>query len=185
MARLPYITRREDLPPEHRGAWDAISAKRGHVARPFQVLLHSPPLATRVASIGEYARFITGALDGVTRELAILATTRYWRAQYPFTHHVHLARLAGVREEAIQAIKKGVAPRGLTPVEALPVRFAQSLLRRRQVSDALWQEALQRLGTQGVIDLTVTIGYYTLLSLWMLAVQVELEPDMATELPQR
>lgn len=185
MARLPYITNREDLPMEHRGAWDAIAAKRGHVARPFQLLLHSPQLAARVAAIGEYARFLSGALDGASRELAILATTRYWGAQYAFTHHVHLARLAGVREEAIQAVKAGTAPKGLTPIEALPVRFAQSLLRRRRVSDALWRQAVQRLGTEGVVDLAVTIGYYTLLSLWMLAAQVELEPDMSPELPER
>ena len=56
-ARVPLISRRDEVAPEHRAAFDAIAESRGRVAGPFSVLLHSPEVAKRAAHLGAYIRF--------------------------------------------------------------------------------------------------------------------------------
>ena len=181
MARVAYLSR-EDVPPSLRHLVDEITAKRGRLARPFAALLHSPEAAARVASVGSYVRFEAG-LDAWVRELAILATARANGSQYEFTHHVDLARQAGVREEAIVALRQGAAPEALESEESLAVRYVQELLHDRKISDATYIAAQERFGLKALVNLTVLVGYYTMLAYVMHALEVELEPDVAPLLP--
>ncbi len=48
------------------------------------------------------------------RELAILTVAREFDCQYAWTSHDSLARQAGVRDEAIAALRDRKAPQGLT-----------------------------------------------------------------------
>ncbi|MBI4336777.1 MAG: carboxymuconolactone decarboxylase family protein [Chloroflexi bacterium] len=181
MARVPYLNR-EDLPVDERGHWDAIAGRRGRVVRPFQLLLHSPKATVPIVQLGQYVRFDAG-LDPVTRELAILATSRENRSQYEFTAHVRHARDAGVREEAINAIRDGRAPAGLTPEEALPVRMAQELVREHGLRDETYQAAVQAYGLRKAIDTVLLVGFYTALGMGIAALGIELQPGTQPELP--
>ncbi len=181
MAREAYLSR-DDVPSSQRHLVDGITAKRSRLAHPFAALLHSPEAAARVASVGSYVRFESG-LDAQVRELAILATARANGSQYEFTYHVPLARRAGVSEEAIVALQQDTAPDGLAPEERLVVHYVQELLRDRKVSDATYTAAQKRFGLKALVDLTVLVGYYTMLAYVMHALEVELEPDVAPLLP--
>ncbi len=57
MARIPLMDKKETLPPEHHGIYDAIAQSRGQVRGPFATLLHSPQIAERTAHLGTYIRF--------------------------------------------------------------------------------------------------------------------------------
>jgi 4-carboxymuconolactone decarboxylase len=127
--RIPLVERREALPADQRAAWDQIVESRGHVAGPFAALLHTPEIARRVAHVGAYVRFESSALTGPQRELAILATARAMDCRYEWAAHAPLARKAGVRDEAIAAIRDRRAPAGLTPDEAAIVTYVTQLLR--------------------------------------------------------
>ncbi|MBI4497221.1 MAG: carboxymuconolactone decarboxylase family protein [Chloroflexi bacterium] len=184
MPRVPAITRREDLPPEHQPRFDAIAQSRGgRIAGPFKVLLNSPEVAARAAHLGAYLRF-ESSLRPDLRELAILNAARENDCQYEFTAHVPLARQQGVREEAITAIAERRAPEGLTPEEAIITRYAQEIVRQRRVSEETFQAALAHLGTRGVTELTALLGYYTMLAFALNAFQVELEPGAAPLMPE-
>ena len=71
MARLPQITTREDVAPDHRHIVDEIAESRGRISGPFAMLLHSPEIAGRAAHLGAYIRF-NSILDPAVRELAII-----------------------------------------------------------------------------------------------------------------
>ena len=159
MARVTYLSR-EDVPEPQRHLVDEITAKRGHLVHIFAALLNSPGAAARVASVGSYIRFEAG-LDPQVRELAILAAAHANGCQYEFTHHAPVAREAGVRDEAIAALLQGTAPDGLEPDEAVVVRYVQELLRDRKVTYAA---VLNRFGLKALVDLTVLVGYYTMLA---------------------
>src|SRR5256712_9896103 len=116
-ARVPLISKRDDVAPEHHAAFDASPSTRGRVAGPFAVLFHSPEVAKRAAHLGAYIRF-ESSLAGAERELAILATARAMDCRYEWAAHVPLARKAGVRLEAITAIRGRQGPAGLTPAQA-------------------------------------------------------------------
>jgi 4-carboxymuconolactone decarboxylase len=92
------------------------------------------------------------------RRLAILTVAREFDCQYAWTSHDSLARQAGVRDEAIAALRDRKAPQGLTEEEADIVRYGQELVRNRRVGDVTFQAVINRLGQQGITELTATRG---------------------------
>ena len=181
MARLPSITR-EQLKPEDQRYFDEIAGSRGGIRGPYGVLLHSPDLAARVAATGAYVRFDFD-LPNSLKEVVILATAKELNNQYEFSAHARLAREAGVAEETIRSIAQGTAPQGLSGDEAMLVRYARELLGDRKISDATFNAAKNKLGDQGVVDLTALIGHYLLVAQILTAFDVELAPGVTAELP--
>lgn len=176
MPRIPAVIR-ESLPPEKQHIYDAIGESRGRVSGPFPVLLNSPELASRIATLGHYIRY-ESTLKPMVRELAILTVAREFDCQYAWTSHDPLARQAGVRDEAISALRDRKAPQGLTEEEADIVRYGQELVRNRRVSDATFQAVIKRLGQQGITELTATMGYYTMLGFALNAFEVQPEKPL-------
>src|SRR2546427_6814547 len=162
-ARVPLISKRDDVAPEHHAAFDAIAETRGRVAGPFAVLFHSPEVAKRAAHLGAYIRF-ESSLAGAERELAILATARAMDCRYEWAAHVPLAEKAGVRLEAITAIRSRQAPAGLTPAEAEIVAYATEPLRGHRVGGGLFGGLRQRLGARGLVELTAAVGDYAVIA---------------------
>ena len=162
MPRLPEVTR-DQLSAEDQAVYDAIAASRGSVRGPFAVLMHSPDVAGRAAHVGTYVRF-ESTVPRLPLELAILAIARHWDASYEWTAHEIQAKDAGARDEAIAAIRDRTAPEGLTDDEALTVKFTIELLNDHKVSDETFNAVKDALGMRGVTDLTVTVGYYSMIS---------------------
>ena len=162
MPRLPEVTR-DQLSAEDQAVYDAIAASRGSVRGPFAVLMHSPDVAGRAAHVGTYVRF-ESTVPRLPLELAILAIARHWDASYEWTAHEIQAKDAGARDEAIAAIRDRTAPEGLTDDEALTVKFTIELLNNHKVSDETFNAVKDALGMRGVTDLTVTVGYYSMIS---------------------
>jgi len=176
MPRIPTVTR-DSLPADKQAAYDAIAESRGHVAGPFPVLLNSPEVASRIGRLGHYLRY-ESTLKPHIRELAILTVAREFDCQYAWTSHDPLARQAGVRDEAITALRDGKAPDGLTAEEAAIVRYGQELVRHRRVSEPTFQAVLKQLGVQGITELTATMGYYTMLGFSLNAFDVQPEKPL-------
>src|SRR6266542_2438095 len=55
--RITPITRRDQVPEEHRSIFDAVAEGRGSVRGPFSILMHSPELCRRHLDVGTYLRF--------------------------------------------------------------------------------------------------------------------------------
>jgi 4-carboxymuconolactone decarboxylase len=173
MPRIPVVTR-DSLPAPQQAIYDAIAESRGQVSGPFPVLLNSPEVASRIARLGHYIRY-ESILKPMQRELAILTVAREFDCQYAWTSHEPLARQAGVRDAAIDALRERRAPAGLTEEEATIVRYGQELIRQHRVSEGTFQAALTQLGVQGLTELTATMGYYAMLGFALNAFEVE--PD--------
>lgn len=175
MARVPEV-KREDLLPEQQHIFDEIGRSRnGRVGAPFKILLNSPEPAGRVAHLGAYVRF-ESTLSPEQHSLTALTVARELDCQFEWTVNENSGRAAGVREEAIEALRHRRAPQGLTPEEAIVVRYGLELLRNHRISDETYQAAVQLLGLQGVTDLTISFGYYTFVACAMNAFEVE--PDL-------
>lgn len=178
MPRIPLITQKDQLPPDHHDLYDRLVARRGGVVGPFRVLLHSPELAIRTADIGAFLRF-DGSLPRDVAETAILVAARETDARYVWGDHAPLARQAGVRPECVEAIANtppGGETRGLTPQEAEVVTYVQELLRTQRVGDARLQALEARLGVAGVVELTIMVGYYRMLSCVVNAYEIDADP---------
>jgi AhpD family alkylhydroperoxidase len=165
--RIPLITQRDALDAEGRAAFDRIVASRGTMLRPFEVLLHSPEMAAKVAELGHTIRFGSHLRDA-DRELATLATGRARRCAFVWESHRGAAEAAGVGADAIAELElhgRGSDARG----EAI-VSFVNELCGDGDVSDATFATVHGLIGTQGVVELALVVGYYTMLGIAMRAV---------------
>jgi 4-carboxymuconolactone decarboxylase len=125
--------------------------------------MNSPELAGRAAHLGAYIRF-ESTLTGPIRELAILTTVREFECIYPWTGHVRIAREEGVADETIEVIADNKSVESLDPLEQLVIQFARQLLRDTRIDDSIFDATKDHLGTQGVVELAGTIGYYSTMS---------------------
>ena len=177
MARLTPITGKNQVPAEDHAIVDSILESRGALQGPFTMFLHCPKLAGRVAHLGAFVRF-EGALDMRVRVLAAMTVAREFDSLYVWGAQTGGARRLGVPEATITAIREKHS-RGLPPEDAQIVEFTQQLIRKHRVDEASAKALQARLGNEGFIQLTGTIGYYSMLAMTVNA--CELEPGPGAE----
>jgi 4-carboxymuconolactone decarboxylase len=174
MARLTPITSKTQVAPEDHGIFDGIVESRGAVQGPFTMFLHCPKLAGRVAHLGAFVRF-EGGLDMRVRVLAAMVVAREFEALYVWGAQTGGARRLGVPEPTITAIREKHT-RGMTPEDAQIVEFTHALLQKHRVDDASVTALRARLGDAGFLQLTGTIGYYSMLAMTVNACELEPGP---------
>ncbi|HWK87831.1 MAG TPA: carboxymuconolactone decarboxylase family protein [Xanthobacteraceae bacterium] len=168
---------------EQKQAADAFTALRKEPPfGPFGLMLHSPRLMENVQRLGEYLRYHS-SIGQKLSELAVLITARECSQDYEWFLHQPIAVKAGVRQEITDAIRDGKRPEGMTGDEALVYDVSMELHRTKNISDALYQRAIERFGAQGVTDLIGTNGYYALLAMQLNAHRMPL-PEGAPGLPK-
>ncbi len=164
MPRVPMITERDSVAAEHHAAFDAIAATRGGAMRgPFAALMSVPELTRRIAGVGDYVRLESSLPDDV-RELTIVATAAELECAYEMAAHKGIAARLGVPDATIALVD---ARAGLDelPTELRPsIAYARELLRDKRVSQATFDAALGRFGVVGVVELTATVGYYSMIA---------------------
>ncbi|HEY9869876.1 MAG TPA: carboxymuconolactone decarboxylase family protein [Candidatus Obscuribacterales bacterium] len=162
MSRLPELTRQQ-VEAEYQSVWDRIAGTRGGVWGPYQVLMHVPPLADRVAALGEFIRF-SGSLPGYVRELAILAAAREAGSPYEWAIHEPCARAEGVTQAAIEAVRTGAAADVLPVEQRIAVLAVRSLYRNQSLPQDLFDELVRTFGNERTIELVTLAGFYGLLA---------------------
>jgi 4-carboxymuconolactone decarboxylase len=177
MARLPSITGKTQVAARYHPIVDRVVQSRGAIQGPFTMLLHCPPLAEHVMSLGAYVRF-EGELDKRVRVLAAMTVAREFDAIYIWGAQTGQARKLGVPEATIAAIRENHS-RGLPPKDAQIVDFTRELLRKHRVAAPVMKALLERFGNFQLIELTGTIGYYSFLA--MTANACELDPSPGAE----
>lgn len=168
MSRIALITERDQLDADDRAVFDRIVESRGALLRPFQVLLHTPQMADGVAALGHVIRSGSRLADA-DREVVTLATGRAHGCAFVWESHLDAARAAGVDPGTIAALEDGGT--GLGGREATLVAFVQELCETGSVSDGTFRAAHDLLGTPALVEMALTVGYYTMLGYAMGAVE--------------
>ena len=163
MPRIDLITEKDQIPGERHVEYDEIVGVLGRVGGPFGILMHSPGLVERVCKTGAHVR-LESTLTMVERELAVLSVCREKDAAYEWGGHVETGRKAGMREEAIDAMRSGADASGLEPDERDIITYTRQLLRANRVDQALFDALVERHGVRWLVELTATIGQYQYIS---------------------
>ena len=183
MPRIKSLTTKEDVLPEQADEIEAIIATLGRVGGPFGILLHSPGLAQKVMEAGAHVRLKT-SITMVERELALLSTLREKDAAYEWSGHVQTARKAGMRDEAIEAMRyRNGDTSKLEPDERDIIEYTRQLLRTNKVDEALQKAMIARHSARWMVEITATIGQYQYIAAINCAFAVEPPADAADKLP--
>ena len=162
MPRLPQLKEKSQLPAAHRDVHDYLVRTRGRVSDGFSVLLNSPDLAGRIAHTGSYVRFESTLPDDLRELAALTASTEIGNAYERGIHSRDCTNL-GIDAILVEAVVSGSSVDAFPRAITLSIRAGRELLRDKRLSTATFDEARQRLGDQGVVDLIANIGYYTML----------------------
>ncbi len=187
MTRIPAVTE-HDTDPDQRAVWDAIIGTRGDPSRlvgpdgglvgPFNAMVTSPELGRRMADLGAGVRF-HNELDGRLKELAICTTGARWKAEFEWWAHRRMGVEAGLAETVLDVLADGGTPTFERADEAIVHGFASQLAETGRVDDERFDAALTLLGPRAVVDLIVTVGYYSLISFTLNALRIPLPEGVA------
>ncbi len=183
-----------DLNAEQRRVYDGItSGKRAQGPRrfaladddgvlhgPFNAMVHLPQVGSALSRLGEAIRYET-SLDDATRETVILAVAAHHRDEFEW--YAHRAIASGL--DRPDALLDAIAERSADDThfdddgEAAAYALAVATVAADGVPSATWDQAVATLGMDAAVEITATVGYYSMLSLMMRAHQVPL-PDGAS-----
>jgi 4-carboxymuconolactone decarboxylase len=181
--RFTTLTEAEMTPEQKKLVQAIIAGPRKQMrGGPFQALLRSPELGDIVQQFGAHVRF-NSVFPDVLKEFAIMVTARHWTAQYEWVAHSRMGREAGVDPAKIEAIALGKRPERMSTEETAVYEFASELVRTGEVSDAKFEAVKSRWGERGVVELILTVGYYTCVSMILNVHRHPIPPD-AKPLPK-
>ena len=176
--RMTMLDAAQMTPAQRAAADELIAGPRKGVKGPFIALLRSPELMARMGRVGEFLRF-NSSLSPRVSEFATLIVARAWSQQFEWFVHVPLALKAGTAQATIDALREGRHPATMDADEQLVHAFTMEVLRDHGASDATYQQAVERFGEAGVVELTSLIGYFALVSMVLNVTQTPEEPNAA------
>jgi 4-carboxymuconolactone decarboxylase len=176
--RMPPLAPSQMSAAQRAAADELTAGPRKGVKGPFIALLRSPELLARLQKVGEFLRFGSSLPPRVT-EFATLIVARACTQQFEWFTHVPLALKAGTTQATIDALREGRHPATMDADEQLVHAFTMEVLRDHGASDATYQQAVERFGEAGVVELTSLIGYFALVSMVLNVTQTPEEPNAA------
>ena len=180
--RLPPIPVEKLTDAQKKAAADFFAIRKTDVFGPFVPLIRSPEVMVRVSALGDQLRF-RNTLPARLSEFVILITARQWTQQYEWYIHEPIALKAGLSPTIVKALVEGRRPERMADDEEIVYTLCDELHQKKSVSDATYARAVRSFGEAGVIDMTATVGYYTLLAMVMNTAQTQLPPGVSPPLP--
>jgi len=171
VARVPYVSP-EDLSEPSR------SVLASYHVNLFKALANAPEGIVHLHGIGMWIRNEL-SLPSRLRELAILQVGACARSEYEFSHHVGIALEHGLRPEDIRAVIEGSegSRAGLNPLEQATLQAATQLAEGGSIEDDLWAVLRRDLDDRQLVELVVTISFYTGVVRILSALGVEVEAE--------
>ncbi len=170
MARIPY----PDIDhPVYKPMADRVRKERaGWVGNIHKLIMYSPSV------FDGYMHFLTAirqqaALDGRYRELAIMMVAAINDADYEFNAHAPFALKAGVTQSQIDALRRCERAPDLTAMDRAVLDYTEASTRHVRVPDEIFAELRKHFDERLIVELTLTIGSYNMVSRFLEAMQVD------------
>jgi 4-carboxymuconolactone decarboxylase len=117
------------------------------------------------------------------RELMILRTAQIARSDYEWAHHLRMARKAGVPEQKIAAIAGWRASAAFDARERAALALTEAVM-ACNVTDEVHAEAKKHFSNAEFVELSLTAGFYAMVSRMLDAMRVELDEDVREHQPR-
>ena len=167
----------DELTDAQREQFERISRFRkpradGQIGGPFDPWIRSPEVARRALSLGNFVWERT-TLPRRIVELAIVVTARFWRSNVEWVAHARMARENGVAQAVLDAVFDQQTPESAPVDELLTIAVCRAIHEEHQLPADIYQRAVDEFGEQGLVEMIMTIGYYTFVSMTLNAFEIE------------
>ena len=172
-----------DMSAEMRGAYDVTKGLRGFVPGPHRIWLANPTLSETIVPTGEYFQKYSTLTKAEIEIVTNLVNAR-WLSAYASYEHEKIGEAQGhLDPETVQRLIAGLPVSFDDPREEVVYEVAFALVQPRPVSFGLYSRAKELIGNAGLVDVTVLIGWFTMVCMTLAAFDVPADAD-ATALDQ-
>lgn len=151
--------------------------RKGSILNIFRTLLKAPKAYKAFMWWGGYILSNHNDIAPREREMIILRTGFNWKSGYEWAQHVRIGKDCGLTDEEMERIKAGPDADGWTPLESAMLRATDELTGNGFVSDPTWEQ-LGDLTEKQRMDLVMTVGQYTQVSMMLNSFGVQLDADL-------
>jgi alkylhydroperoxidase family enzyme len=136
----------------------------GHSAGAFIPMIDLTNAVFRDLTISDYHK-----------ELLVLLVAAHEEVSYEWEQHISIAQVAGVRPDQFIAIaeKRINDDKAFKEQEQVLLRFGKAILANGKAPGVLFKHALQHFSVEELSDATIVIGYYRMVSNYLLTFNVE------------
>ncbi|MEZ5945949.1 MAG: carboxymuconolactone decarboxylase family protein [Hyphomonas sp.] len=149
----------------------------GPVYNIFRTLARAPKAYKAFMHWGGYILSDRNDLSARDRELVILRTGYNWKAGYEWAQHERIGLQCGLTPGEIARIKKGPGAPGWSDADRALLQATDELTTGAFITDATWA-ALSGFTEKQRMDLVMTVGQYTQVSMMLNAFGVQLDEGL-------
>ena len=175
MARVGLID--ENKHPELADSIARIKGARGgRLINIYRLMLHSPALANAWFELNQAVRYGT-EIDGQSRELAVIRVAILNDVEYVLrAHGPAYALKEGLTPEQVAALEDWQSSQLFSSQQRALLAYTDAVTRDIDVANEIFSEARRYFSDRQIVELTMLIGAYNMLTRFLKALQVDPEP---------
>lgn len=176
MARVPLIE--ETKHPELAESIAKIKGARGgRLINIYRLMLHSPALANAWFDLNQAVRYGT-EIDGQSRELAVIRVAILNGVEYvQRAHGPAYALKEGLTPEQVAALWDWRASQLFNAQQRALLAYTDAMTDNIEVTDDVFDNARKHFSERQIVELTMLIGAYNMLTRFLKALKVDPEPS--------
>lgn len=183
MARVKFIEKAE-ASPKVQEVYQQIEDNGAKVINLFKTLANSPTaIMLNTVRLGNSILRQT-ALSPKLREMTILRVGQVCGCEYEWKQHAAVALEVGVTAEQQAGLKDWQKSGAFSEQERAVLQYVDEVAAGVSVSDKAFNALKKLFNDQVIVELTVTIGYYSMLARVLVPLQVDIDENFVTSLSQ-
>ena len=175
MSRVPLV-QKEQASPELKEIYDKIEARGAKIHNAHKALAHNPDILRNFLRLG-VSLLTKTELPAKLRELAILRIARLTRSDYEWASHYPIALEIGVSQDQVDAISHWSDATNFSDEERAVLQYTDEVAQNSEVTDETFRVLQQYLNEQGIVELTLLVGFYRMVARFVMTLQIEVDTD--------
>jgi len=176
MARIPYATI-EETPEKIQEFFARLTANTNRVMNLHKMTAHSSAAVREFIRIGNRLLY-RAELNDRLRELVIIRVSELCGSRYEWVQHVPIALRAGLSKEQLENLKNWRSSDLFTDEDKAVLAFTEEVVNDHQASDATFEAAARFLDYTSLVELTLSIGYWSMVAKFLRTFQVDIEDGL-------
>ena len=179
MARVRLINENDAV--EHSDLIRKIKGARGgRLINIYRLMMHRPSLANAWFDLNQAVRYSTD-IDGQSREIAVIRVAVLNDVEYVLrAHGPAYALKEGLTSAQVEALTDWQRSNLFSDKQRALLAYTDEMTREIDVPDAVFDEVRNHFTERQTVELTLLISAYNMLTRFLKALKVDLEPTSAT-----
>jgi alkylhydroperoxidase family enzyme len=173
MSRIKML-QEDQASSEVKEIYDNIKKNGAKVLNLYRVLAHNPKVLLNFLRLGN-SLLVGTELSPKLRELAILRIAKLAGSEYEWTQHYSIALELGIDYEQIQAISHWSTSTKFSDMERAVLQYTDEVAQNVEVRDETFRALRPYLNEQGIVELTMSIGYWGMVARVLVPLQINID----------